>query len=128
MQPVRNLASLPQAVEHELSDARAEMKPDASAISGTPCKSTASNEGKVFQPGTGDEVLVAFEHGDERMPFLTGGLWNKDAPPSSAAAAAQKAGGSGVAQPASGAVENAMGNEDNGLSDEVLNHHLRKLK
>ena len=30
----------------------------------------------------GDEVLVAFEGGDLRHPFVIGGLWNgQDAPP-----------------------------------------------
>jgi uncharacterized protein involved in type VI secretion and phage assembly len=35
-------------------------------------------------PDTNDEVLVAFENGDPRRPFVLGGLWNgKDAPPES---------------------------------------------
>jgi uncharacterized protein involved in type VI secretion and phage assembly len=39
--------------------------------------------GIYFLPEVDDEVLVAFEHGDVRFPYVLGGLWNgKDAPPS----------------------------------------------
>ena len=38
--------------------------------------------GLYFLPEVDDEVLVAFEHGDVRFPYILGGLWNgKDAPP-----------------------------------------------
>jgi uncharacterized protein involved in type VI secretion and phage assembly len=38
--------------------------------------------GSFFIPDVDDEVLVAFEDGDPRRPFVLGGLWNgKDAPP-----------------------------------------------
>lgn len=43
-----------------------------------------NNRGTWFIPDTGDEVLVAFEGGDPRRPFVLGGLWNgKDKPPES---------------------------------------------
>ena len=43
-----------------------------------------NNRGSWFIPDTGDEVLVACQHGDPRWPFVVGGLWNgKDAPPQS---------------------------------------------
>jgi uncharacterized protein involved in type VI secretion and phage assembly len=39
--------------------------------------------GVSFLPAVGDEVLVAFAHGDLRAPYILGGLWNgKDKPPS----------------------------------------------
>lgn len=38
--------------------------------------------GAYFLPEVNDEVLVAFEHGDVRFPYVVGALWNgKDAPP-----------------------------------------------
>lgn len=38
--------------------------------------------GSFFVPEVGDEVLIAFIHGDMRMPIILGGLYNgKDKPP-----------------------------------------------
>lgn len=38
--------------------------------------------GVYFLPEVDDEVLVAFEHGDVRFPYVVGALWNgKEAPP-----------------------------------------------
>lgn len=40
------------------------------------------SRGTYFLPEVNDEVLVAFEHGDVRCPYILGGVWNgKDAPP-----------------------------------------------
>lgn len=41
-----------------------------------------AKRGFYFLPEVDDEVLVAFEHGDVRFPYVIGALWNgKDAPP-----------------------------------------------
>lgn len=41
-----------------------------------------NNYGSWFLPPVGGEVLVAFEHGDIRFPYVLGMLWNgKDKPP-----------------------------------------------
>lgn len=43
-----------------------------------------NNRGAWFVPDPEDEVLVAFEAGDPRRPYVLGSLWNgKDAPPES---------------------------------------------
>lgn len=43
-----------------------------------------NNRGAWFVPDVDDEVLVAFEAGDARRPYVIGALWNgKDAPPES---------------------------------------------
>jgi len=40
-----------------------------------------NNRGSWFVPDTNDEVLVAFEGGDTRRPYVVGGLWNGSDPP-----------------------------------------------
>jgi uncharacterized protein involved in type VI secretion and phage assembly len=41
-----------------------------------------NNRGSWFIPDVGDEVLVVFEGGDPRRPYVIGGLWNgSDSPP-----------------------------------------------
>jgi uncharacterized protein involved in type VI secretion and phage assembly len=47
--------------------------------------SAGSDRGAFFIPQAGDEVLVAFQHGDVREPFVIGSLWNgRDLPPAKA--------------------------------------------
>ncbi len=47
------------------------------------CSLMAGKErGAYFLPEVNDEVLIAFEHGDRRFPYILGSLWNgKDSPP-----------------------------------------------
>lgn len=46
------------------------------------------NRGSWFVPDPNDEVLVVFEGGDPRRPYVIGGLWNgRDTPPESMDAA-----------------------------------------
>ncbi len=40
-----------------------------------------SERGSFFLPEVGDEVLVAFEHGDINQPYVIGALWNGVASP-----------------------------------------------
>src|SRR5262245_49825944 len=43
-----------------------------------------NNRGSWFIPDVDDEVLVAFEHGDPRRPYVLGALWNgRDSAPAS---------------------------------------------
>lgn len=43
---------------------------------------TGKDRGSFFLPEVDDEVLVAFEHGDVRFPYVIGALWNGvDTPP-----------------------------------------------
>jgi phage baseplate assembly protein V len=44
-----------------------------------------AQRGVQWLPEVGDEVVVGFEHGDLRRPFVLGGLWNReDRPPAEA--------------------------------------------
>lgn len=40
-----------------------------------------NDRGIYFLPEVDDEVLVVFEHGDLRLPYIIGALWNGQAPP-----------------------------------------------
>jgi uncharacterized protein involved in type VI secretion and phage assembly len=40
-----------------------------------------AERGGFFLPEVGDEVLVAFEHGDINYPYVIGALWNSEDPP-----------------------------------------------
>jgi uncharacterized protein involved in type VI secretion and phage assembly len=43
--------------------------------------SAGKGRGTFFLPEVDDEVLVAFEHGDLRFPYVVGSLWNSGQPP-----------------------------------------------
>jgi phage protein D len=43
--------------------------------------SAGKDRGLLMMPIVGDEVLVAFEHGDTRRPYVIGSLWNGRAQP-----------------------------------------------
>jgi len=43
---------------------------------------SGNNAGSFFMPNVQDEVLVAFDHGDTRFPYVIGFMWNgQDLPP-----------------------------------------------
>ena len=43
---------------------------------------SGGNAGSFFMPNVQDEVLVAFDHGDTRFPYVVGFMWNgQDLPP-----------------------------------------------
>jgi phage baseplate assembly protein V len=45
-------------------------------------QSAGNDAGSYFVPQIGDEVLVSFNHGDVREPYIVGSLWNtQDRPP-----------------------------------------------
>ena len=82
MEPVRIGASLPHLPEAEAVAAPA-VKPSDSVAAAPSAPATAKEAG-VFQPDVGDEVLVSFAQGDPRAPYVTGGLWYSEAPPTDA--------------------------------------------
>jgi uncharacterized protein involved in type VI secretion and phage assembly len=52
---------------------------------------TGGGRGSWFMPEVGDEVLVAFEHGDVDHPFVVGYLWNGvDRPPDAGGASVRR--------------------------------------
>jgi uncharacterized protein involved in type VI secretion and phage assembly len=55
---------------------------DESAWARVAAAMAGPNRGLFLLPEVEDEVLVAFEHGDPRFPYVLGALWNgRDAPP-----------------------------------------------
>jgi len=40
-----------------------------------------NDRGMFYRPEKGDQVLVAFAHGDPRFPYILGSLWSKTDPP-----------------------------------------------
>lgn len=57
-------------------------QPDVEPWAPVAVLSAGNDRGTWFMPQVGDEVLVAFEHGDPLQPFVIGSLWNgTDTPP-----------------------------------------------
>lgn len=55
---------------------------DESAWARVVAPMAGKDRGVYFLPEVDDEVLVAFEHGDMRFPYILGALWNgQDQPP-----------------------------------------------
>jgi hypothetical protein len=54
---------------------------DMSAFARVATMFTGPLSGSYFIPMPGDEVLVAFEHGDVNSPYVIGSLWNATHPP-----------------------------------------------
>jgi phage baseplate assembly protein gpV len=56
-------------------------EPDAAHWARLVAPMAGPNRGFYFRPEVGDEVLVAFEDGDRRRPYVVGGLWSGEHPP-----------------------------------------------
>lgn len=55
---------------------------DESTWARVACLMAGAGRGTYFLPEVDDEVLVVFEQGDVRLPYVVGALWNgKDLPP-----------------------------------------------
>jgi type VI secretion system secreted protein VgrG len=52
------------------------MEGSATAWARMTTPSAGGGRGFMFMPEAGDEVLVAFEHGDPERPYIVGALWN----------------------------------------------------
>jgi uncharacterized protein involved in type VI secretion and phage assembly len=52
------------------------MEGNATAWARMVTPSAGGGRGFMFMPEVGDEVLVAFEHGDPERPYIVGALWN----------------------------------------------------
>jgi len=102
MDPLRINAYVPPILELETAVAKPEVKPKPTAESEVLSAPESSSEGEVFQASVGDEVLIAFESGEQRMAFLTGELWKPDTPPTSASPSSGTQTESGTAETAIG--------------------------
>lgn len=126
MDPVRIGSSLPPLVESETAASAVENKSQELLKPAVSSASAPGDEGQLFQPTVGDEVLVSFEHGDMRARYVTGSLWNSSAPPTSASAPTKENGAS--VPPGDAAVDPGAGHKDNRWLDEQVKLIARHLK
>jgi|GEM_PF-3453322 hypothetical protein len=84
MDSIRIGPALPSLIESEAAGPAA-AKPKASVAS-APKSAARGDEGHMRRPSAGDEVLVSFEPGDPRAPFVTRGLRDAQAPPTNGTA------------------------------------------
>lgn len=80
----------PEPIQTGIAQARDsfESVPQSSSAAGNLFPSSNSKADQVYsrdQNQNSDDVVVRFEHGEIRSPYVVGGLWNsKDTPPTSA--------------------------------------------
>ncbi|MGB7620959.1 MAG: phage baseplate assembly protein V [Terriglobia bacterium] len=68
-------------VKVRIAEAGASGQPDYETWARIATLMAGNNRGSWFIPDVNDEVLVAFEGGTARQPYVIGGLWSQTSPP-----------------------------------------------